>query len=370
VRIVFSDQASVDLRRRRGARKNTPLLGDDAMDERREELLSRKLNQLTAVLVTSVAGLVLLIGLVGIVLHGRIRGSSDPSRLADLERRVAELERAAKARPPAPATQPSSRPPSEAVPPVPATSPAESSDGTVSPAEADPPSLLATALSQARAALETGDLDAVRGALDRGQAAEPDHPEVLLLHAHWLLAQGRFADCVQTALRLLDRSPGEADRLLALAGDLLKADRPGEAVLLCDRLVESHPARAEAWALAGAARLRLLHPQEALDRLVRAVELDPSQALVWLHVGIASANLDDCDAALGSFDRALERDPNLADAHFARAACLARVGRLKDARASLNRAMELNPELSAAAARVPGLLPKAAASQPSSRNVD
>ena len=61
------------------------------MDDRREELAYRKINQLTALLIAGGAMLVLLVGIVAILLHGQLRHTG--AALSDLERRVAELER-------------------------------------------------------------------------------------------------------------------------------------------------------------------------------------------------------------------------------------------------------------------------------------
>jgi len=367
------------------------------VDDRREELLYRKVNQLAALLIAGVSILALLVGVVAILLHGSVKNVD--SSLADANRKIAELqtrlelleqaESASLEQPkPSDATAPS-RPASlqrnRRSPKRPATMPTDGSAASVpqessgvlalrrgiealesgrntqalaalTEAKKDKAVAGQAAVLLAQMAFEAGDLVTAVAELDDCDSVDPGNVDAPRVRARIAFAKQQFEECA-TIIAAMPAGNAENVALLMMLGESqLQLNRFSEAADAFGQVTDVDPQNDKAWHFGGVALLKNLDPAQAADRFARAIEFAPQEVETWLHLGVALTNSDDCPAAVDAFAQALALDETSADAHWGRAVALARMGKGAEARSALARAVELAPGLAGLASAVPGLL--------------
>ncbi|MHC4066119.1 MAG: CDC27 family protein, partial [Planctomycetota bacterium] len=239
------------------------------MDDRREELVYRKINQLTALLIAGGAILLLLVGIVAILLHGQVQHTDQT--VSDLQLKVAEFQRLRQ--------QPGSRPPASGST---ATAPTETraAPATPKPDREVPGASRSPALA------------------DRLAALAPDDPEGarLLAELETLVAQGQPIDAADfAAAAKFEMARGNAESALTWAERALAAGTHDRSVLLA----------------AADAAYRLGKLTEARGYADRALTLPGPDAPAQLLLGkivLAAGGVDEAAAAL----QAAKRDPAVA----------------------------------------------------------
>ncbi len=368
-----------------------------SVDDRREELLYRKVNQLAALLIAGVSILALLVGVVAILLHGSIKNID--SSLADANHKIAELqarlellERAESASPESPrssdataTSRPTSRQQDRRSRKRPTTNP---TDGAAAPVPQEEAGVLAlrrgiealesgnnaeavaalteakkdkkiagqAAVLLARIALQAGDLAAATAELDDCASVDPRNVDAPGVKAQIAFAKQQFEECATIIAAMSPDNAQDAVLLMMLGESQLHLNRLAQAADAFGHVTDLEPQNAKAWHLGGVALLKNLDPTPAAYRLGRAAELSPEDVQTWLHLGVALTNSDQCADAVHAFAQGLALDDSVADAHWGRAVALARLGQGAEARGALALAVALTPGLADRASAVPGLL--------------
>jgi tetratricopeptide (TPR) repeat protein len=208
------------------------------------------------------------------------------------------------------------------------------------------------AVRLANLALDRGDLTAADRFVRRAAARAGDTPAVDRCRARLLHAQGKLAEALPLAQRLVDRDPQDGAMLLVLTDGLLHAQQSHLALGHAQTLVQLMPLNPEAHEMLGRALMARLQFEEAGEAFNHAIQLDDERPRTWYYLGIAAANAEDFEAALLAFEASLDQDDAQPEVLFAQAVCLAQTGNDRQAREALDLAIELDPQLSDAAAQV------------------
>ena len=241
---------------------------------------------------------------------------------------------------------------------------------------------LASALAQAVALHEKGELAGAERLYSAILAAKPDHAQALHFLGLIRLATGVPAEALRLVAAAMRAAPPSALLLLNHGLALNALARPDEAIASFERAIaldagfaQAHNNRAvllsnlgrheEALASYGAALA--LEPRNAgtlfnqanvlkdLDRFEeavasydRALALRPDLAPALCNRGIALHALKRPDEALASLDAALARAPDIAEAHLNRGTVLDDLKRHEEAIASYDNALAVRPDYAAA----------------------
>ena len=298
------------------------------MDDRREELVYRKINQLTAGLIAGGATVVLLIGIVAILLHGQVRHGQ--GQRAALDRRVAELERLGRQPPDRPVeSSPVGGAETQPAPPAPERAREEPSLGR------------SRELADRLAGLSPDDPQ-VAGVLAELEALDaggrPVEPAALSVAAEFELDRGDLESALTWADRALARDGSHRSALLLAAQAAYRLDRPTEARTYVDRALALPGPGAHAQLLSG--RISLAAGQaDAAEAALQTAKQDPATAaeaaLLLARIAFqagdldaAAAELDYCDAAEADRSDALRLRAQVALGQQRYQDCISAAGKL------------------------------------------
>ncbi|MFQ5489474.1 MAG: tetratricopeptide repeat protein, partial [Phycisphaerae bacterium] len=356
------------------------------MNDRREELLYRKVNQLAAFVMAGCAILALLIGVVGILLQGQIKQARQDAaelelRLGQLERRLdqramAQVEPATPVKPPRRSRRRSPNTPPPATKPATEQRPSPVASGPVSPnwpileklKSLDPDDAQAgTVLDQLAAdpqAVAQMDIDALAkavrikaalgdgpGTLEWGQRAllvDPNHIGVLLLMAEAALDLGRFAEAESLIARVAESSDPSGWAHLLRGRIALGVGKTKQARQALNQAKKSPGQAADAALLLAEMALAagdLDAAQAELD-YCEAVEADRPQALrLQAELFFERRQFDEFVDAVGRLIRTAGADHSL---RVLLGRALIQLGRLGPAVAELQGVVDQDPENAAA----------------------
>lgn len=232
-------------------------------------------------------------------------------------------------------------------------------------------------LSQARAALQSGQVDLALTLLSQVTLSDPANAEAFSLLAMANVRTRKLADAQRAIQRAIDINPQNADFHLTAANieqdlghfnacvELLRQAlrlRPSFAqahnnlgIVLSDlgriedassaftEAIRLNPQYARAHANLAAAQMRLLHLPEALNSAERATELQPDYAHAHHLLANAHAMLGDPDAAAVAVSRALQLKPDLVESSLLLAQVLSKLKRPDEAEQVVRQALTLSP---------------------------
>jgi tetratricopeptide (TPR) repeat protein len=213
------------------------------------------------------------------------------------------------------------------------------------PAANRPASAPGTWLAEAIRLHETGRFAEAEAQYRRILAAEPAHPDALLLFAAVAVQTGRAALAQDLLARAIvvapDTVPYQANlgRLLHLLG------RSKDALPFLHRVAERDPDNPAAHRNLGNALQRLGRLAEAAGCHVRAIALQPDYAEAFDALGNVRVGQNRLDEAAACYRQAVAANPDLAGAHGNLGGVLFRQGRFDEAAISLHRAIALDPAL-------------------------
>ncbi|MEO6967196.1 MAG: sulfotransferase [Rhodanobacteraceae bacterium] len=124
-------------------------------------------------------------------------------------------------------------------------------------------------------ALEAGRADAATAQLIPALASNPDHPEILRLHASILNLRGDYAAAVATMRRALAQRPDDPLYHNTLGSILGTGNDLDGAITALKRACELQPTLADAWYNLGVMLTHCVRRAEAIDALQRAVAINP-----------------------------------------------------------------------------------------------
>jgi tetratricopeptide (TPR) repeat protein len=198
---------------------------------------------------------------------------------------------------------------------------------------ADEPSLFGM---RARAALQTGEPQALRAALDALEAQSASGRagvEVSSLRLRLRAALEPSPRVLQEAKALLHRSPGDPEALRAMGESALALHEPQEAVSAFTQLVAMTPDDAEAHHLLGRARRMAVDAKGAEASLRRALELSPGYAAALVTLGGLLLDTGKYEQADAVYQELATR--SVRDGRLGRAEALLGLSRIEDAQAQL-----------------------------------
>ena len=126
-----------------------------------------------------------------------------------------------------------------------------------------------------------------------------------------LATSGQREQALAGYARLLQRSPGNGDVLLARGRTLAWEGRHAEAEADLQQVVDNSPGYAYAWSALGDLYRWSDRPQQALQAYARWVQLQPEQADAWLARGRAQRALGNEEAAQADFAAAAARGADI-----------------------------------------------------------
>jgi tetratricopeptide (TPR) repeat protein len=189
-------------------------------------------------------------------------------------------------------------------------------------------------------------------------------------------------EALETANRLVERSPGNVHALLTRAGLFHQAEQEQEAIADCRRVIEADDSHAVAWFLMGRARKSLKDLPGAIDDLTQAIarkedfadarllraeacfeSKQPEKALLDVEILIASAPeeeagyllrgriheyLGDLSAAADDYEQVAALNPFNEESLLLKGSLLIKEGKTDEAIAFFDEVIELAPELAQA----------------------
>jgi tetratricopeptide (TPR) repeat protein len=235
----------------------------------------------------------------------------------------------------------------------------------------------ATALAQAQAHFQKGNLAEAEAACERLLAKRPSDFDTLYLLGAIRHSQGRLPealDALARALKTNSRSPevlfnhgmilanlnrlaeslDSYDRAVSLKPDwaeaqcnrgrvLLDLDRADEALPCFEAAIRLKPDFVDALNGQGSALVALGKPDQAVEALDHALRLAPTNAHALFNLGSALTRLGKYEEALASYEKAIAINPRYARAHANCGVVLRRLERYGEALASCDRAVALDP---------------------------
>ncbi|MCH7814708.1 MAG: tetratricopeptide repeat protein, partial [Planctomycetes bacterium] len=245
------------------------------MDKRRDELVYRKINQLTALLIAGGAILALLVGIVAILVHGRLGRSERivtalEQRLTQLERHQAveavDHETPAKPTTPAPST------------PRPSAAERQSTPSSVG------------RLVDRLANLPPGQPEADRIIADLDRSFGRGEPMAASILSRIARAQGsanRLESALVWAGRALDRDPTDPTALIAAAEASYGLDQVEQAGSFLERTLALPDVDAQTQLLAG----RVFQTLGALDQAAAALQVAKQSAVTAAEAALLLARM-------------------------------------------------------------------------------
>ena len=156
----------------------------------------------------------------------------------------------------------------------------------------------------------------------------------------------RSAEDVGQALRALreavDRDPGSAEAVLALAEAAVRVSRPLVAGEALERFLAANPEHGAALDALGVAYTHQYRPDEAATLFERAIAADPGLASAWGNLGWLRLRQERVDDAVEAMQRAAALDPALGLNQTRLCWTLRRAGRLPEAVEAGRRAVALD----------------------------
>lgn len=236
-------------------------------------------------------------------------------------------------------------------------------------------------LTEAKALIRAGDLEAAEVALAGQQEAWPDHPRLLLLHGEVLLALTRPQDALPLLARSADldatrprvhfqlatalQATGDTDgalaaylmeaeineqtqvRIMARLNRMMLLEKSGDwsgAAGELEEVIVLDPAQIQAYGDLATLYLQAGKLDEAGATLQRGLEQGLRSARHYHTLGARYYDKKAYDAAIEAFRQAIEIDPTLADAERSLAGALDRADRPEEALAHFQRYLELKPD--------------------------
>lgn len=170
-------------------------------------------------------------------------------------------------------------------------------------------------------AVEAGQLDLAREALDQALALDPTSARAHRAHGQLLAAQGRTAEAEAAFGRALERAPADWELRLAFGAFLFQAGRYEDAAAAFREASRLSPDNPLPWRNLGAAQHMLGQLPEASASLQRSLEIAPDP-IVYGNLGTIYFFQGLYPQAIGALERAVELGPhnavnwrNLADAY-------------------------------------------------------
>jgi arylsulfatase A-like enzyme/tetratricopeptide (TPR) repeat protein len=219
--------------------------------------------------------------------------------------------------------------------------------------------------AEVRRAELTGDLDAVRAALD-GMDALGLRNEALFRNIASNLMHGGHPVAALESMRPLLESEQAASQLL-LGSIRFEVGEADAAAGHYRRALEAEPGHARASFGLGALHELAGEDRRAIERYRTAAAADPDHVPTRLRLAETLRRVGDAEAALEHYAAVLAAEPLRAEARLGRAMALVRLGRWADARAALEESARLLPEQPAfphALARLLVAAPEAAVRDP------
>jgi protein O-GlcNAc transferase len=232
-------------------------------------------------------------------------------------------------------------------------------------------------LEQARATLQSGQIDTALGQLLQITAAEPDNASAFSLLAMANVHAKKLPDAqraIQRAIALapqnvdfhltaanIEQDMGKIDAAIALLQDAIRL-QPSFAqahnnlgIILCDQgkldeavatfsdAIRLNPQYARAHTNLAGAQLRMFQLPEAMKSAQRAIELQPDYAHAYHLLANVHSMLGDPFAAEASLATALKLKPNMVESSLLMARVLGKLKRPEDAERIIQQALSLTP---------------------------
>jgi tetratricopeptide (TPR) repeat protein len=170
------------------------------------------------------------------------------------------------------------------------------------------------AVARGFAAHQAGDLRKAAAAFQQALAAAPKHAAATRMLAEVMTDQGRFAEAMQLAQRVLAADQGDDGAWYALANAQRLGGAPAAAVASYERVLARQPGFAGALHGLGLALRALAQDEAAAARFAEAARAAPGWAPAWQELGMSLAVLGRLGPAAAALRRAVAIDPGLAAA--------------------------------------------------------
>lgn len=187
----------------------------------------------------------------------------------------------------------------------------------------------------------TGDLEAVRRALEQADAAGAGGESVDRQRAMILSETGRPQDALKVLASRMDSD--EPETLNAIGVALADSGRPAEALPVFARVLEIDPSNAVAYQNTGISLLKLNRVDEARQNLEQAIRLGKRHARAWNALGVAWMRLGDPRKAIDAWQKCLEINPEQYDALYNVGRVAGQIQDWKTARSALERFVATAP---------------------------
>jgi tetratricopeptide (TPR) repeat protein len=181
--------------------------------------------------------------------------------------------------------------------------------------------------------LQTGKIDAARGALAVSFGVPPDSAGADLVTAQMLIRLN-LDDAAEAQLKRALTRDAKLPQARVLLGQLaLFRGRLDEAAELTRAEIELNPGNAIAWSQLGDVFVRQAKWQDAIAMLQRSIWLNPFYSAPYILLGQAYAKTGQPATAEGMLRRAIQYDPNNRTAHYLLAQLLQQLKRHEEAKA-------------------------------------
>ena len=207
---------------------------------------------------------------------------------------------------------------------------------------------LASALAQAIALHEKGELAEAERLYAAILAAKPDHPDALHFSGLIRLAAGQPAEALRLVAAAMRAGPPSAFLHLNHGLVLNALERPEEAVVSFERAIALDASFAQAHNNRAVLLSTLGRHEQALESYRAALTLDPGNAGTLFNQANTLKDLGRFDEAVASYDQALALQPDLAPALCNRGIALHALNRHEEALASLDAALARAPGIAEA----------------------
>lgn len=199
-------------------------------------------------------------------------------------------------------------------------------------------------LSQARVALERGDIRQAETLCMQILAQQPDCAEALHLGSLLLFRQGEMIGAIERMMRAIELEPSRAEWLNDLGNLLAAHNQPDQAVKFFQHALMLQPDNAVIWNNLGAMRVKLGEQDLAGEAFERAVALDDTLVDAWANYAnwltAQGRQQDAAECVLRAFVAA----PADGQPLVMRGMALARLGRQAEAADCYRRHLEANPD--------------------------
>ena len=165
--------------------------------------------------------------------------------------------------------------------------------------------------------------------------------KIHLAYAAWHEQAGDFSEARESYLKVLEKSPRDADALLGVARIDRAFGRSEEADLQLKKALKLLPKEPKVFVAIGQAHAEKHEWKQALENMQIAHKLSPYETIYEYHLAVVEANAGEISLAMEHFTRSVGK----AEAHYNVGHILNEQGSSAEAEAHLVKALKLKPDL-------------------------